>query len=174
MSQALRKLTAHHQEDQLHGHLHQPDPHEDRRDVRQPRDDDGRQRAEVLRLGAARYPPHRHHQEGRRGDRQRNQASRWSRTRSAPRSRQAEFDILFGEGISREGEIIDMGVVATVVEKSGAWYAYNGEKSVRAATTRANSCVKTQNWRGKSRTRFASQLGIAQRPAAANADAVEA
>ena len=46
----------------------------------------------------------------------------------APPFKFAEFDILFGEGISREGEIIDMGVVAKVVEKSGAWYAYNGEK----------------------------------------------
>jgi recombination protein RecA len=40
----------------------------------------------------------------------------------------AEFDILFGEGISREGEIIDMGVNARILEKSGAWYAYNGSK----------------------------------------------
>ncbi|HNT38392.1 MAG TPA: recombinase RecA, partial [Rubrivivax sp.] len=39
-----------------------------------------------------------------------------------------EFDILYGEGISREGEIIDLGVQARVVDKSGAWYAYNGEK----------------------------------------------
>jgi len=35
---------------------------------------------------------------------------------------------LFGEGISRQGEIIDMGVNAKIIEKSGAWYAYNGEK----------------------------------------------
>jgi len=46
----------------------------------------------------------------------------------APPFKTAEFDILYGEGISREGEIIDMGVEAKVVEKSGAWYAYNGEK----------------------------------------------
>jgi recombination protein RecA len=46
----------------------------------------------------------------------------------APPFKEAEFDILYGQGISREGEIIDLGVLAKVVEKSGAWYAYNGEK----------------------------------------------
>ncbi len=46
----------------------------------------------------------------------------------SPPFKTAEFDILYGEGISREGEIIDMGVEARILEKSGAWYAYNGEK----------------------------------------------
>jgi recombination protein RecA len=46
----------------------------------------------------------------------------------APPFKTAEFDILFGEGISREGEILDLGVANRVVEKSGAWYAYSGEK----------------------------------------------
>jgi len=46
----------------------------------------------------------------------------------APPFKTAEFDILFGEGISRQGEIIDLGVNAKIIEKSGAWYAYNGEK----------------------------------------------
>jgi recombination protein RecA len=46
----------------------------------------------------------------------------------APPFHTAEFDSLFGEGISRHGEIIDMGVAAKIVDKSGAWYAYQGEK----------------------------------------------
>ncbi|HUX91126.1 MAG TPA: recombinase RecA [Gallionellaceae bacterium] len=46
----------------------------------------------------------------------------------APPFKQAEFDILYGEGISREGEIVELGVLHKFVEKAGAWYAYNGEK----------------------------------------------
>jgi len=46
----------------------------------------------------------------------------------APPFREAHFDILYGEGTSREGEIIDLGVEAKIVEKSGAWYSYNGER----------------------------------------------
>src|SRR5450432_494538 len=46
----------------------------------------------------------------------------------SPPFKTAEFDILYGAGISREGEVIDMGVEHKVLEKSGSWYAYNGEK----------------------------------------------
>jgi recombination protein RecA len=46
----------------------------------------------------------------------------------APPFREALFDILYGEGISREGEIIELGVNHRIVDKSGAWYAYNGDK----------------------------------------------
>ena len=46
----------------------------------------------------------------------------------SPPFKTAEFDILYGEGISREGEIIDMGVEAKIIDISGAWYAYQGEK----------------------------------------------
>lgn len=46
----------------------------------------------------------------------------------APPFRQAEFDILYGQGISREGEIIDLGVKHNIVDKAGAWYSYNGDR----------------------------------------------
>ncbi len=46
----------------------------------------------------------------------------------APPFKQAEFEILYGEGISRMGEILDLGVKANLVDKAGAWYSYNGER----------------------------------------------
>lgn len=46
----------------------------------------------------------------------------------SPPFRQAEFDILYGEGISREGEVIELGVRHNLIEKSGSWYAYGGKK----------------------------------------------
>ncbi|WP_078120860.1 recombinase RecA [Thiosocius teredinicola] len=46
----------------------------------------------------------------------------------APPFRQATFEILYGEGVSREGEIIELGVAQGLIEKSGAWYSYNGDR----------------------------------------------
>lgn len=46
----------------------------------------------------------------------------------APPFKQAEFDIIFGEGTSRHGEIIDWGVKLGIIDKSGAWYSFNGDR----------------------------------------------
>jgi recombination protein RecA len=46
----------------------------------------------------------------------------------APPFREAEFDIIYGEGISRLGSLVDLGVTHKIVEKSGAWYAYGSER----------------------------------------------
>merc|ERR1711977_347544 len=46
----------------------------------------------------------------------------------APPFKVVEFDLMYGKGISKTGELIDLGAKAEIVEKSGAWYAYKGEK----------------------------------------------
>ena len=46
----------------------------------------------------------------------------------APPFREAEFDIIYGEGISREGDLLDLGATHNVVEKSGSWFSYKGER----------------------------------------------
>ena len=46
----------------------------------------------------------------------------------APPFKTVEFDIMYGEGISKAGEIIDLGVTANIIEKSGSWFAYGGNK----------------------------------------------
>jgi recombination protein RecA len=46
----------------------------------------------------------------------------------APPFRECEFDIMYGEGISKEGDLIDLAVAKNIVEKSGAWFSYKGER----------------------------------------------
>ena len=127
MSQALRKLTGSIAQVALPDRLHQPDPDEDRRHVRQPRDHHRRQRAQVLRLG-----PLDIRRIGAIKDRDEvvgNQTRvKVVKNKLAPPFKAVEFDIMYGEGISKTGELIDLGVKANIVEKSGSWFSYGDQR----------------------------------------------
>src|SRR5206468_9118996 len=50
------------------------------------------------------------------------------KNKGAPPFREAEFDVMYGEGISKTGDLLDLGVEKRIIEKSGAWFAYSGER----------------------------------------------
>ena len=88
----------------------------------------------------------------------------------APPFRQAEFDILYGEGISREGEIIELGVIHKLVEKSGAWYAYNGERIGQGKDNAREYLKEHPEMAREIENKVRAAVGVAeQAPAAAEA-----
>ena len=129
MSQALRKLTGCRQQGQ-HASVIFINQLREKIGVMfgNPETTTGGQCSEVLRLRASRHPPHPDLEERRRSGRATARASRWSRTRWPRRSSRAEFDMLYGEGISREGSVIDMAQQVGVVKKSGSWFTYEGDQ----------------------------------------------
>jgi len=91
----------------------------------------------------------------------------------SPPFKTAEFDILYGEGISREGEIIDLGVTAKVVDKSGAWYAYNGEKIGQGKDNAREFLRENGDLACEIENKIRESLGISLRPAGGDAPAGE-
>jgi recombination protein RecA len=88
----------------------------------------------------------------------------------APPFREAEFDILYGEGISREGEIIELGVAHKLVEKSGAWYAYHGERIGQGKDNAREYLREHPDMAREIENRIRAAVGVAeQAPAAAEA-----
>ncbi|KDB07898.1 Protein recA [Burkholderia sp. lig30] len=89
----------------------------------------------------------------------------------APPFREAIFDILYGEGISRQGEIIDLGVQAKIVDKAGAWYSYNGEKIGQGKDNAREFLRENPEIAREIENRIRESLGVAAMPQGAHAAA---
>ena len=86
----------------------------------------------------------------------------------------AEFDILYGEGISRLGEVLDLGVAGHIVEKAGAWYAFNGEKIGQGRDNSREFLRENPELAIEIENKVRESLGIPPVQAAGSADAVPA
>jgi recombination protein RecA len=87
----------------------------------------------------------------------------------APPFKDAVFDILYGEGISRLGEIIDLGVQAKIVDKAGAWYSYKGEKIGQGRDNTREFLRENPDLAREIENRIREQLGIALLPSSVQA-----
>ena len=78
----------------------------------------------------------------------------------APPFRQAEFDIMYGKGVSREGSALDIGVDLGIVKKSGAWYTYDGEQLGQGRENAKVFLVENAELMVEISDRIRQQLGI--------------
>ena len=87
----------------------------------------------------------------------------------APPFREAEFDILYGEGVSREGDLIDLAVGQNIVEKSGSWYSYKGERIGQGRENARNFLKENTDIRDTIDAEVRAKLGLVKTAAAAAA-----
>ncbi|MBW1639136.1 MULTISPECIES: recombinase RecA [Microbacterium] len=94
------------------------------------------------------------------------------KNKMAPPFKQAEFDILYGTGISREGSLIDFGVDHGIVKKSGAWYTYDGDQLGQGKENARNFLINNPDIAAAIETQIKQKLGVggAAAPEAAPAD----
>ncbi|GAA3206657.1 recombinase RecA [Microbacterium terregens] len=84
------------------------------------------------------------------------------KNKMAPPFKQAEFDILYGTGISREGSLIDFGVEHEIVKKSGSWYTYDGEQLGQGKENARNFLLKNADVANEIESKIKVKLGIGQ------------
>lgn len=89
--------------------------------------------------------------------------------------REAEFDIIYGEGVSREGDLLDLGVAQSLVEKSGSWFSYKGDRIGQGRENARQFLKDNQDVRQTLDTELRKNLGlIKEAPAVAEAAAAPA
>jgi recombination protein RecA len=82
----------------------------------------------------------------------------------APPFREAEFDVMYGEGISREGDLLDLAVEKRIVEKSGAWFAYNGDRLGQGRENAKQFLKENPEVRQTIEDRVRRDLGLVREP----------
>lgn len=87
--------------------------------------------------------------------------------------REAEFDIMYGEGISREGDLIDLGVAQNIVEKSGSWYSYKGERIGQGRENARQFLKDNPDMRQRVDSELRTAIGLTRVVAAEGAPAAE-
>src|SRR5690606_22468392 len=100
------------------------------------------------------------------------------KNKMAPPFKQAEFDILFGTGISREGSLLDFGVEHEIVKKSGAWYTYDGDQLGQGKENSRNFLIEHPDVAAEIEQKIFAKLGIgaagkAAEAVAGNVDSIE-
>ncbi len=93
-----------------------------------------------------------------------------AKNKVAPPFRECEFDIIYGEGISKLGEIIDLGVDKKIVEKSGAWFSYKGERLGQGRDNSKNTLRENPEMCARAEAEVRAALGIGGKAAAAAAE----
>jgi recombination protein RecA len=91
----------------------------------------------------------------------------------APPFREAEFEILYGQGISRQGEIIELGVLHNLIEKSGSWYSYKGERIGQGKDNVRNYLLQNPDTAREIEDQLRVKLLPARKGEAAKVEAVE-
>jgi recombination protein RecA len=84
------------------------------------------------------------------------------KNKMAPPFKQAEFDILYGTGISREGSLIDFGVEHEIVKKSGAWYTYDGDQLGQGKENARNYLIQNKEIANEIERKILAALGVGQ------------
>jgi recombination protein RecA len=84
------------------------------------------------------------------------------KNKMAPPFKQAEFDILYGTGISREGSLIDFGVEHEIVKKSGAWYTYDGDQLGQGKENARNYLIQNKDTADEIERKILAALGVGQ------------
>jgi recombination protein RecA len=79
----------------------------------------------------------------------------------APPFREAEFDIMYGQGISREGDLLDLGVDKNIIDKSGAWFSFQGERLGQGRDNARQFLKDNPDYRGRIELSVREVLGLA-------------